>query len=91
MCVKLITANPMRRNSFFWEAFRTGKAEISAFVLCKRLPEALQIAEQRERKLCPKTGAKTIPSVLKAYETFVDYCEHIEVMTGHPPIITADY
>jgi hypothetical protein len=73
------------------EAFMYGRAPITAATLQKRLPEALQIAETREREVYGVTDAEEIERVLKSYRDFVALCAQKEYETGHSCLIIASY
>jgi len=73
------------------EAFMQGQAPIASATLLTRLPEALEIAERRERKIYGVTDAKQIERVLKSYRDFVALCARKEYETGHPCLIIASY
>jgi hypothetical protein len=73
------------------EAFMYGRAKISAVSLRQRLPETLEIAERRERKLYGATNAEDIEHVLKSYRDFVALCAQKEFETGQPCLIIASF
>jgi hypothetical protein len=73
------------------EAFEYGRARITASRLQKRLPDALQAAEMRERKVYGATDANEIERVLKSYRDFVALCVRKEDETGIPCLIVASY
>lgn len=73
------------------EAFETGRASISAATLRERLPETLELAEQRERELYGETDAGVISRVLKSFSDFVELCARKEDETGEPCLIIASY
>jgi len=53
------------------------------------LPEALNLAEFRERELYRETDEKLIADVLQSYRDFVALCEQKEKETGEPVGIEA--
>jgi hypothetical protein len=69
------------------EAFTYGRTRIDAATLQKRLPVALQAAEERERVLYGATDAEEIERVLKSYRDFVALCARKEQETGIPCLI----
>jgi hypothetical protein len=73
------------------EAFESGRAAISAETLRERLPEVLELAEQREREIYDQTEAEAIEPVLQSYRDFVELCARKEDETGHPCLIIASY
>src|SRR3984893_15575344 len=56
------------------EAFKCGRTGIAADTLQKRLPDALHVAETRERTVYSETDANEIERVLKSYRDFVALC-----------------
>jgi hypothetical protein len=73
------------------EAFESGRAPIDASTLQERLPEALHIAETREREVYGVTDAEDIERVQKSYRDFVALCVRKEDETGQPCLIIASY
>lgn len=73
------------------EAFEYGRAPIDAATLLERLPEALHIAETRERVVYSVTDAEDIERVLISYREFVALCVRKERETGQPCLIIASY
>ncbi len=73
------------------EAFAEGRAPIDASTLQERLPEALLIAETRERTVYGVTNAEEIDRVLSSYREFVALCARKERETGQPCLIIASY
>ena len=73
------------------ESFETGSAAISAATLRERLPETLEVAEQREREIYGETDAGAISRVLKSFSDFVELCAQKEEETGEPCLIIASY
>ena len=73
------------------EAFEYGRARIAAGTLQKRLPDALHVAETREREVYGVTDAEDIERVLKSYRDFVALCARKEEETGIPCLIIASY
>jgi hypothetical protein len=72
------------------EAFETGEAQIPASLLRERLPQALVLVEERERKLYKSSDADIEP-VKQSYRDFVALCERKESETGEPVLIVASY
>lgn len=70
------------------EAFATGEARISTAILRGRLPHAIALVEERERKLYGGNEAN-IEAVKKSYRDFVQLCEEKEQETGEPVQIIA--
>ena len=81
---------PYATKRLFPEAFMLGRAEITASSLAKRLPEALEIAETRERDAYDVADPEEIDAVLKEYRDFVALCAQKEYETGHPCLIIAN-
>jgi hypothetical protein len=75
----------------FREAFVTGEASIPAATLRERLPEALRLAEHRERVVYHETSPAEIRFVTGNYVAFVEFCERLERATGEPSMIVASY
>ena len=73
------------------EAFEDGRAYIAVGKLQQRLPETLQAAETRERKVYGVTDAEDIERVLKSYRDFVALCARKEQETGIPCLIIASW
>ena len=73
------------------EAFEDGRAHICAGTLQKRLPDALHVAETRERQVYGVTDAEDIERVLKSYRDFVALCARKEQETGIPCLIVASF
>jgi len=73
------------------EAFDMYRAPIYAEKLQARLPEALEIAEQREREIYGMTSEADIRRVLQSYADFVELCARKEAETGEPCLIVASY
>lgn len=63
-------------------------AEIPASVLRERLPDALEAARTRARRVYEEDAS---PELLKSYEQFVALCERKEAETGKPCRIFASY
>lgn len=72
------------------EAFATGRATIPAAVLKGRLPKALELVEERERKLY-QGNDETVAMAQKAFADFVALVEAKEAETGEPVTIIASY
>ena len=72
------------------EAFATGAARISSAVLRDRLPRAVALAEERERKLYGGNKA-SVETVKKSYRDFVQLCHDKELETGEPVQIIASF
>ena len=72
------------------ELFETGRAAIAAATLRERLPETLEVAEQREREIYGETDAEEIGRVLQSFNDFVELCARKEE-TGEPCLIIASY
>lgn len=81
---------PYATTFLFTEAFKTGEAQIKAAVLKKRLPHALALVEERERKLYQSTD-KEIEGVKQSFRAFVALCEEKERETGEPVLVIASY
>src|SRR5205085_7282162 len=75
------------------EAFEgsDGRTAIPAAVLRERLPETLQLAEQREREVYHETDETAIASIQSSFVAFVELCERKEKDTGKPVEIIASY
>ena len=73
------------------EAFEYGRARIPADTLQKRLPDALHVAETRERKVYGVTDAEDTDRVLQSYRDFVALCARKEKETGIPCLVIASY
>ncbi len=73
------------------EAFEDGRAHIDAGKLQKRLPDALHVAETRERTVYGVTDDEDIERVLKSYRDFVALCTRKEEETGIPCLIVAAF
>ena len=82
---------PYATKGLFPEAFLYGRAPITAATLLKRLPEALHVAETREREVYGVTDAEDIERVLKSYRDFVTLCAQKEFETGHSCLIIASW
>jgi hypothetical protein len=72
------------------EAFETGKARIKAAVLRERLPHALALVEERERKIY-ETSDEELEDVKQSYREFVTLCEEKEKETAEPVLVIASY
>lgn len=72
------------------EAFTSGKAAIPAAVLKERLPKALELVEERERKLYKSTD-KVVAEARQSLRDFVALCEAKEKETGEAVSIIASY
>jgi hypothetical protein len=72
------------------EAFKTGQAAIRAAVLKERLPKALELTEERERKLYKSTD-EVVAEARQSLRDFVALCEAKEKETGEPVSIIASY
>src|SRR5262245_27074232 len=68
---------PYATKFLFREAFasKDGEARIPAATLRDRLPEALQLVEQRERQVYKVTDERQIGVVKQSFEDFVALCE----------------
>jgi hypothetical protein len=64
---------------------------IYAEKLQDRLPEVLEIAEQREREVYGVTDDAEIRRILQSYADFVELCARKEAETGEPCLIVASY
>lgn len=73
------------------EAFDLERAPIYAETLQARLPEALELAEQREREIYGVAVDAEINRVLRSYADFVELCARKEDETGEPCLIVASY
>ena len=73
------------------EGFETGEANIPAATLRARLPEALRLADLRERTVYEETDEVVIREVVASYTAFVEFCERAERETGKPVTIIASY
>jgi 4-aminobutyrate aminotransferase-like enzyme len=73
------------------EAFEHGHAEIPAEVLRERLPEALRLAEERERTVYGVKHREEMEPVLQSFRDFVALCERKEKETGSPVMIEASW
>jgi hypothetical protein len=75
------------------EAFEseTSEAQIPAAVLRARLPEALILAEARQRTVYSETDTAAIAEVTRSFVDFVELCERKERETGTPVTIIASY
>jgi hypothetical protein len=73
------------------EAFELDRAPIYAEKLQARLPDVLEIAEQREREIYGVTEDAEIKRVLQSYADFVELCARKEAETGEPCLIVASY
>lgn len=84
---------PYATTFLFREAFesKTASAPIRASVLRERLPEALRLAETRERKIYGAKKPAHIEPVLQCFRDFVSLCERKEKQTGSPVTIVASY
>jgi len=72
------------------EAFRYGRARITAADLQKRLPDALHIVETRERLTAFNSADEAvIERMQKHYRDFVALCARKEIETGIPCMIVA--
>ena len=72
------------------EAFSTGSAQIPAKVLKERLPLAVLMVEERQRKLY-ETNQVEIEDVKQSFRDFVRLCEQKEQETGEPVLIIASF
>ena len=72
------------------EAFEIGEARISAALLRERLPRALALVEEQERKIYQATDEE-IEDVKQSFRAFVALCEEKEKETGEPVLIIASY
>lgn len=75
------------------EAFesKTGRAAICANVLRARLPETLDLVEERQREVYNETDSREIAKVKRSFTDFVELCEEKERETGEPVTIIASY
>ena len=75
------------------EVFRseTGDAEIPAAVLRERLPEALDLAEERLRTLYGETDPEVIADEKRTFIDFVELAEAKERALGEPCTVTIVY
>jgi hypothetical protein len=60
-------------------------------MLQKRLPDALHVAETRERIVYGTTDPEEIEYVLKSFRDFVALCARKEKETGIPCLVIASY
>jgi hypothetical protein len=60
-------------------------------MLQKQLPDALHVAETREREVYGVRDAEEIERVLQSYRDFVALCARKEHETGIPCLIVADF
>lgn len=72
------------------EAFKTGRANIPAATLRERLPQALTLVEERERKLYQASDAEA-EAVKQSFQDFVSLCERKELETGEPVLVVASF
>ena len=72
------------------EAFEIGEARISAALLRERLPRALALVEEQERKIYQATDEE-IEDVKQSFRAFVALGEEKEKETGEPVLIIASY
>lgn len=72
------------------EAFSAGSAKVSAATLRERLPRALALVEERERKLYQADDAE-VDRAKQSYRDFVSLCERKEQETGEPVLIVASF
>lgn len=72
-------------------AFATGEARIPAALLQERLPQTLQLAEERERVLYQETDKDARQQVKQSLTDFVALCAQKERETGEPVSIIASY
>jgi hypothetical protein len=82
---------PYARKALAPEAFEYGRARIDADTFWKRLPDALNVAETRERTVYGVTDAEDIDRQLKCYRDFVALCARKEEETGIPCLIIASF
>jgi len=75
------------------EAFdgKDGRAAIPADVLRERLPETLELVEEREREIYGEKDWREIAKVKKSFSDFVELCEVKERETGEPVSILASH
>ena len=75
------------------EAFASGigESQISAKVMRDRLPETLDMVDQRERRIYKQKDQAKIDLVKKSFSDFVELCEHKEKKTGVPCTITVSW
>ena len=64
---------------------------IRAKVLRERLPEALRLAEVRERTIYGATSKEDIEPTLQSFREFVELCERMEKETGRLVKIVASW
>lgn len=75
------------------EAFESkdARAAIPAAVLRERLPETLDLVEERQREVYCETDSREIAKVKRSFTDFVELCEEKERETGEPVTILASY
>lgn len=69
----------------------TASAAIPAATLRARLPEALELAEERERTVYNETDPAAIADVKRSFIDFVELAEAKERASGAPCTVTASY
>jgi len=69
----------------------TSRAQIPAATLRARLPQVLDIAEERERTLYRETDPAAIADVKRSFIDFVELAEAKERATGEACTVTASY
>jgi hypothetical protein len=75
------------------EAFesRPPEARIPAEVLEERLPQTLELVEERERTIYKETDEAVSERIKQSYRDFVALCAEKEKETGGPTLIHASY
>lgn len=82
---------PYATGYLFAEAFQDGDgATIPLSVLRERLPKALELVEERERKLY-QSDEKDIAERKQSFIDFIELCERKERETGKPVVIGTWY
>lgn len=82
---------PYATRYLFAEAFKdVNGANIPLSVLRERLPKALELVEERERKLY-QSGEKDITERKQSFIDFIELCARKEKETGKPVVIWAWY
>ena len=83
---------PFATRFLFPEAFASDTAEamIPAATLRRRLDKALELVEERQRKLYNATDEE-VEEEKQNFRDFVELCEHKEKETGKPVRIVASY
>lgn len=84
---------PYATHVLFPEVFgpETATAPIPARRLRERLPQALAVAEERERTVYAETDPAAIADVKRSFIDFVELAEAKERATGEPCTVRASY